>query len=72
MTKPTILVTGAAGKTGAVVVEQLIAGGFPVRALVRRNDGRAEWLASLGAEAVEGDLLDIGSLRFVLDGVRRA
>lgn len=72
MTKPTILVTGATGKTGAAVVEQLIAAGFPVRALVRRNDGRSERLASLGAEAVVGDLLDIGSLRSVLDGVGRA
>ena len=33
--KPKILVTGAAGKTGAAVVEQMLGRGFPVRALVR-------------------------------------
>lgn len=32
--KPKVLVTGAAGKTGAAVVEQLLARGFPVRASV--------------------------------------
>ena len=41
MTKPTILVTGATGKTGAHVVDQLIGKGFPVRALVHRADERA-------------------------------
>ncbi len=39
-----ILVTGAAGKTGAAVVEQMLDRGFPVRALVRRRDDR--WSAS--------------------------
>ena len=36
--KTLILVTGAAGKTGAAVVEQMLGRGFPVRALVRRED----------------------------------
>ena len=66
MTKPTILVTGATGKTGAAVVEQLVARDFPVRALVRRHDERSERLASLGAEVIAGDLLDIESLRAAL------
>ena len=72
MTKPTILVTGATGRTGFAVFEQLVARDFPVRALVRRKDGRSERLASLGAEVVMGDLLDIASLRSALDGVKRA
>ena len=38
MTKPRILVTGATGKTGVVVVTELLKAGYPVRALVRRED----------------------------------
>ncbi|MCH8961460.1 MAG: NmrA family NAD(P)-binding protein, partial [Bacteroidetes bacterium] len=40
-----ILVTGAAGKTGAAGVEQLLERGFPVRALVHRQDNRSARLA---------------------------
>ncbi len=72
MTKPTILVTGATGKTGALVVDQLLAKGNAVRALVRRRDQRSERLASAGADAVVGDLLDIASLRPVMQGIDRA
>lgn len=72
MTKPTILVTGATGKTGAHVVEQLIKIGFPVRALVHRRDERSARLTSLGAHVVEGDFLDAESLRAPLAGVKRA
>jgi len=32
MSKPLILITGATGKTGAPVVEQLLERGYPVRA----------------------------------------
>jgi NAD(P)H dehydrogenase (quinone) len=52
MKKPLILVTGATGKTGINVVEQLIADGFPVRALARSRDERTERLSRLGAEIV--------------------
>ena len=72
MTNPTILVTGAAGKTGAAVIAQLIDKGFPLRALVRRADERSAHLAALGAEVVVGDLLDIESLRSALEGAKRA
>ena len=72
MTLPTILVTGAGGKTGSYVVKQLIEDGSPVRAFVRRRDERAERLTSLGAEVVVGDLLDIESLRSALAGIKRA
>ena len=72
MTNPTILVTGAAGETGAAVVAQLIDKDFPVRALVRRADERSAHLAALGAEVVVGDLLDIESLRSALEGAKRA
>src|SRR6266576_1285918 len=40
MLKPRIIVTGATGKTGSVVVSELLKAGYPVRALVHREDGR--------------------------------
>ena len=70
-TKPKILVTGAAGKTGAQVVEQLREKGFPVRALVRRRDERSARLEELGAEVTVGDLLDLESMRTAMQGVKR-
>ncbi len=66
-----ILVTGAAGKTGAAVVEQLLERGFPVRALVRRNDERSTRLETLGAEVAVGDLHDLKSMRAAMQGVKR-
>ena len=41
MIKPRIIVTGATGKTGSIVVSELLKAGYPVRALVHREDGRA-------------------------------
>ena len=34
MIKPRIIVTGATGKTGSVVVTELLKAGYPVRAMV--------------------------------------
>ncbi|MCH7903549.1 MAG: NmrA family NAD(P)-binding protein [Armatimonadetes bacterium] len=66
-----ILVTGAAGKTGAPVVEQMLNRGFPVRALVRRNDERSARLEALGAEIIVGDLHDLKSMRTAMQNVKR-
>jgi len=66
-----ILVTGAAGKTGAAVVEQMLERGFPVRGVVRRRDERSARLEALGAEVVVGDLHDLKSMREAMQGVRR-
>ena len=71
MSNPLILVTGATGKTGAPVVQQLIERGFPVRALVRRLDERAARLEQLGAEVVVGDFMDLASMRRAMKGVAR-
>ncbi len=70
-TSPRILVTGAAGKTGAEVVEQLLKRRFPVRALVRRRDERSARLEALGADVTVGDLLDLESMRTAMQGVKR-
>jgi uncharacterized protein YbjT (DUF2867 family) len=66
-----ILVTGAAGKTGAAVVEQLLDRGLPVRALVRRRDDRSARLEALGAEVIVGDLHDLTSVRAAMQNVKR-
>jgi NAD(P)H dehydrogenase (quinone) len=72
MTRPTILVTSAAGHTGQPVVEQLLAKGFPVRAMVRQIDSRAEALSRLGAKVIVGDMFDYRDLRRAMQGAQRA
>ncbi len=62
----TILVTGATGNVGRQVVQQLINRGADVRALVR-NPETANLPASV--RVVQGDLLDVDSLRSALDGI---
>lgn len=62
----TILVTGATGTVGRNVVEQLARRGADVRALVR-DPAKATFPA--GVTAVQGDLLDVDSLRGAFDGV---
>jgi NAD(P)H dehydrogenase (quinone) len=63
------LVTGATGKTGAHTVRLLRERGLRVRALVHSLDGRADRLAELGAELVQGDLLDFPSVSAATAGV---
>lgn len=63
-----ILVTGAAGHIGNVLVRQLIEGGSRVRALVLPGeDTRA--LKGLEVELVSGDVLDMPSLLKAMQGV---
>lgn len=69
-----ILVTGAAGDVGAIgrnVTALLLEKGHKVRALVRREDERAVALRQLGAEVVQGDLTDLGSMHRAIEGCRR-
>jgi uncharacterized protein YbjT (DUF2867 family) len=69
-----ILVTGAAGRLGAIgrtVAELLIKRGYPVRAMVRREDDRAVALRSAGAEVVVGDLLEPADVYRIVSGCRR-
>lgn len=71
-TKPTILVTSGAGHTGGPAAQNLLRAGFPVRAMVRRDDGRAQRLRELGADVVVGNLFDVRDLRRAMEGVQRA
>ena len=69
-----ILVTGAAGRVGAVgrtVAGLLLERGLPVRALVRREDDRAAALRAAGVEVVVGDLLDPADVYRAVRGSRR-
>src|SRR5262249_8553558 len=72
MTKPRILVTGATGKTGSVVVSELLKAGYPVRALVRREDGRSAGLRAQGAEIAVADMSDVERVAGALTDVQRA
>ena len=56
--KPRMLVTAATGKTGTAVTRQLLEKGYPVTALVRREDTRSAALAKAGATIVIGDLIE--------------
>ncbi|MDF0487900.1 NmrA/HSCARG family protein [Sphingomonas sp. H39-1-10] len=62
----TILVTGATGTVGRNVVEQLVNRGADVRALVR-DPAKAGFAA--GVDVVQGDLLDVDSVRAAMAGV---
>ena len=72
MTKPRIIVTGATGKTGSVVVAELLKTGYRVRAMVRREDGRSARLKAQGAEIVVADMSDVERVADALKDVQRA
>jgi NAD(P)H dehydrogenase (quinone) len=72
MTRPKILVTGATGKTGAVVVSELLKAGYPVRAMVHREDGRSARLKAQGAEIAVADMSDVERVADALKDVQRA
>src|SRR5215813_5880781 len=66
-----ILVTGAAGRVGAIgrkVTELLLKQGKAVRAMVRSEDERAQALREMGAEVVVGNLLDLDSMHRAIAG----
>jgi uncharacterized protein YbjT (DUF2867 family) len=65
-----ILVTGATGKVGSELVEQLITGGHPVRALVRDPEKASRSLPA-AVELSRGDLADAESIEEALSGVEK-
>lgn len=63
-----ILVTGATGHIGNVLVRKLLGAGLPVRALIWRGEDTLP-LQGLDVEQAEGDLLEPDSLKAALAGV---
>src|SRR5919109_4566912 len=57
-----IFVTGASGWIGSAVVPELLNAGHEVVGLARSDDAEVR-LEAAGAEALRGDLDDLGSLR---------
>jgi uncharacterized protein YbjT (DUF2867 family) len=58
-----ILVTGATGQQGGAVARELLARGYNVRAMTRKpKEEKAQALAKLAAEIIQGDLDDSASL----------
>jgi uncharacterized protein YbjT (DUF2867 family) len=65
-----ILVTGATGKQGGAVADELLKRGFSIRAMTRKPEApAARALADRGAEVVQGDLDDAASLHKALAGI---
>ncbi|OBK70073.1 NmrA family NAD(P)-binding protein [Mycobacterium sp. 1165178.9] len=67
-----ILVTGAAGLTGSIVIREFAHRGLPVRALVRQSAQAAQFDALPTVDVVTGDMLAPKTLSAALDGVERA
>jgi uncharacterized protein YbjT (DUF2867 family) len=67
--KKLVLVTGATGQQGGAIARELLARGYPVRAMTRHPEGdKARALANLGATVVQGDLDNAASLEQALRG----
>jgi NADH dehydrogenase len=67
MSDSRVLVVGATGQLGRVIVSKLLANGFPVRALARHADTLAR--AAAGAEIAAVDLRDVPALTEACRGV---
>lgn len=68
------LITGAGGGIGSIsrrVVQLLLDGGAQVRAMVRRDDDRADQLRAMGADVIVGDLTSAGDIVAAMDGASR-
>ena len=72
MIKPRIIVTGATGKTGSVVVDELLRAGYPVRAMVHREDSRSARLKAQGVEVAVAEMSDVKRVADALKDVQRA
>ena len=68
----TILVGGATGRQGGAVVDELLARGYQVRALVRKPEGKdAQALRDKGVAVVAGNYDDTASLLAAMSGIER-
>jgi uncharacterized protein YbjT (DUF2867 family) len=62
-------ITGITGKVGGVVARALLAGGQPVRAIVRDVEKGRAW-AALGCEIAHADMNDASALAAAFDGAQ--
>lgn len=69
--KPKILITGATGTTGNLVIQNLVQKGIKPRAMIRQIDARSKQLEASGADVLKGDFLDLQSLRKAMSGIER-
>ena len=65
-----ILITGATGNNGSALIQNLMASGANVRALVH-HESKAQGLRDAGVEVVVGDYLRPETLDAALEGVDR-
>lgn len=63
-----VLVIGAAGKTGRLVIDRALAAGYSVKALVHDTAPLAEAPLSDGVQLIQGDVHDLGTVRGALTG----
>lgn len=67
-----VLIFGATGNIGGATARELLKRGWDVRAVTRTpGSDKAEALAMLGAEVVQGDMEDRASLEVVFDSIPR-
>ncbi len=66
-----VLITGATGFIGSHLAKDLVVKGQTIRCLVRSSSSKiaVDYLQRLGAELVQGDLLDLPSLKKAIHGV---
>jgi len=67
--KKIVVVAGATGRTGRLMVGELIDRGFQVRALVRSTSS-ASWLQQEGVQLVEGEITSVESLEHIMEGAQ--
>lgn len=71
MEKNTVVVFGATGRTGRLIVEELLKRNFQVRA-VTRSVSAATFVQKEGLQSVEGDLASVASLERIMQGAQFA
>ena len=72
MPSPTILVSGATGMIGTLLMRELAQKDVPFRAMVRPGDTGERLAGIAGAERVEGDFDEAASLEKAMAGIERA
>ncbi len=72
MSEAEILVTGATGRTGGLVIDELLKMGKSVRAYVRKDGEQAAALRARGVDIAFGDFTDIDAIRAAMEGINSA